>query len=78
MQKLHWIDSEKLTEFILACQDAEKGGFSDRPEDESDIFHTCFALAGLSLLAAAKNSLEEIDPALFVQKSIAEKILPRF
>ena len=24
---------EKLTEFILACQDEETGGFSDRPGD---------------------------------------------
>ena len=31
--RLHWIDAEKLTGFILACQDEETGGFSDRPGD---------------------------------------------
>lgn len=77
MQRVHWIDSAKLTEFILACQDGVKGGFSDRPEDETDIFHTCFALAGLSLLQDGKNSLEKINPVLFVPNSIAQNVLPR-
>jgi prenyltransferase beta subunit len=29
--KLNWINSEKLREYILSCQDEETGGFSDRP-----------------------------------------------
>lgn len=78
MVSVHWIDSAKLSEFILACQDGEKGGFSDRPEDETDIFHTCFALAGLSLLKATDDFLERINPVLFVPQSIAKDILPDF
>ncbi|KRY36575.1 Geranylgeranyl transferase type-2 subunit beta [Trichinella spiralis] len=45
-----WIDKKCLREFILACQEEENGGFSDRPGDEPDPFHTLFGLAGLSLL----------------------------
>lgn len=30
---LHVYAQEKLTEFILACQDSETGGFTDRPGD---------------------------------------------
>ena len=29
--KLDWINTEKLKEYILSCQDDETGGFSDRP-----------------------------------------------
>ena len=29
---------EKLTEYILACQDEETGGFSDRPGDMVSIY----------------------------------------
>ena len=37
-------------EFILSCQDPEKGGISDRPDDMADVFHTFFGIAGLSLM----------------------------
>ena len=42
--RLHWIDRKKLSEFILASQDHETGGISDRPGDLPDPFHTlvCF------------------------------------
>lgn len=58
--KLHWIDSAKLTNFILRCQDPEHGGFADRPGDMVDVFHTVFGLAGLSLLG--HPGLVEVDP----------------
>ncbi|MDI1493303.1 MAG: Rab geranylgeranyltransferase [Ramalina farinacea] len=50
INRLHWIDGEKLTKFILNCQDQEKGGIADRPGDAVDVFHTHFGIAGLSLL----------------------------
>lgn len=31
--RLHWINRQKLRNFILACQDEETGGFADRPGD---------------------------------------------
>ena len=40
--KLHWINKEKIVEYILACQDDETGGFADRPGDMvSQILSQC-------------------------------------
>ncbi len=50
IDRLHWIDKKKLTTFILKCQDPQEGGVADRPGDMVDVFHTHFAIAGLSLL----------------------------
>lgn len=60
IDRLHWIDNEKLAGFILRCQDKDSGGFADRPGDVVDVFHTLFGLAGLSLLGYP--GLEEVDP----------------
>ncbi|KAI9809695.1 MAG: hypothetical protein M1825_000127 [Sarcosagium campestre] len=60
IDRLHWIDGPKLSEFILRCQDPSTGGFSDRPGDTVDVFHTVFGLAGLSLLKYP--GLREVDP----------------
>jgi geranylgeranyl transferase type-2 subunit beta len=61
IDRLHWIDSAKLTKFILECQDPDEGGISDRPGDMVDVFHLCFGIAGLSLLG--HPDLIEVDPA---------------
>ncbi|KAL6068472.1 Geranylgeranyl transferase type-2 subunit beta [Balamuthia mandrillaris] len=66
LDRIHWIDREKLREFILASQDAETGGIADRPGDMVDIFHTFFGVGGLSLLGY--ESLKEIDPAYALTK----------
>jgi geranylgeranyl transferase type-2 subunit beta len=54
--RLHWINKHKLMRFILACQDPESGGFSDRPGNLVDPFHTLFGIAGLSLLTHEYSS----------------------
>ncbi|KAI9833457.1 MAG: hypothetical protein M1819_003615 [Sarea resinae] len=36
IDRLHWIDGGKLANFILKCQDPDKGGLSDRPGDMVD------------------------------------------
>ena len=59
--KRHWIDRDKLISFILKCQDAEEGGLADRPGDMVDVFHTHFAVAGLSLFGY--EGVGEVDPA---------------
>lgn len=41
-------------------KDAETGGFSDRPGDLPDPFHTLFGLAALSLLG--DSSIKSVDP----------------
>lgn len=50
INRMHLIDKRRLIEFILACQDDEQGGFSDRPGNCVDPYHTMFGIASLSLL----------------------------
>lgn len=50
LNRLHWIDINAVARFILSCQDEDIGGFSDRAGNISDIYHTLFGLAGLSIL----------------------------
>ncbi|KAF4012188.1 hypothetical protein G4228_003766 [Cervus hanglu yarkandensis] len=60
IERLHWIDREKLCSFILACQDEETGGFADRPGDMVDPFHTLFGISGLSLLG--EEQIKPVSP----------------
>mmetsp|Transcript_10215 Transcript_10215/g.15396 ORF Transcript_10215/g.15396 Transcript_10215/m.15396 type:complete len:323 (+) Transcript_10215:412-1380(+) len=71
IDRLHWINKQKLIGWILSCQDPERGGFADRPDDQTDIFHTFFGLAGLSLLGYEK--LEPIDPSFALPVKILKK-----
>jgi geranylgeranyl transferase type-2 subunit beta len=59
--KAHWIDKEKLAEFILRAQEGEKGGIADRPECVPDVFHTIFGIAGLCLIDHKKFGLLHVD-----------------
>lgn len=61
IDRVHWIDKSKLTEYILNCQDIENGGISDRPDNAVDVYHTYFGVAGLSLMEYP--GLKPIDPA---------------
>jgi len=71
--RLHWIDAEKQRDFILSCQDPEKGGLADRAGDMVDVFHTVFGIAGLSLLRYP--GLEDIDPRYCMPAKIVERLL---
>jgi geranylgeranyl transferase type-2 subunit beta len=71
LRRMHWIDRPALRRFVLGCQDGEHGGLADRPGDAVDVFHTCFGIAGLTLLEWDERrtgdgdsgfGLEEIDP----------------
>lgn len=46
LDRLHWINGEKLKNFILECQDDEGGGIGDRPNDMVDVYHTFFGVGG--------------------------------
>ncbi|KAJ6662623.1 hypothetical protein lerEdw1_011760 [Lerista edwardsae] len=82
--RLHWIDREKLRSFILACQDEETGGFADRPGDMAsyllsvislnlvDPFHTCFGIAGLSLLG--EEQIKLVNPVFCMPEEILQRI----
>ncbi|KAG8223802.1 hypothetical protein J437_LFUL001399 [Ladona fulva] len=70
--RLHWIDSDRLSSFILACQDAETGGFADRPGDMPDPFHTLFGLAALSLMG--HESVAPVDATLCMPTYVLKKL----
>ena len=72
IKKLNWIDSSKLSEFILDSQDDIKGGIADRPGNEVDVFHTVFGLAGLSLVGF--HDLVKINPTYCMTYDVTDKI----
>ena len=72
--RAHWISQAKLSEFILSCQDTEKGGIADRPEDVADVWHTVFGLTGLSLMGYP--GLAAVDPIYCLPASVT-RALPR-
>lgn len=72
--RIDWIDKEKLSNFILASQDDETGGISDRPGDIVDPFHTLFGLAGLSLLGFDKENIAEVDPVFCMPAYVIKRL----
>lgn len=69
INKMHLIDHKRLLEFILACQDAEQGGFSDRPGNWVDPYHTMFGIASISLIC--QHFLKEAGDT---SKTLAEDV----
>ncbi|KAJ3211752.1 hypothetical protein HDU83_004342 [Entophlyctis luteolus] len=72
MQRMHWINRDKLIAFILSAQDLETGGIADRAGDVSDVFHTLFGVAGLSLLGYP--GLDPVDPRYCMPASVIERL----
>ncbi|VAI86088.1 unnamed protein product [Triticum turgidum subsp. durum] len=72
IDRVHWIDKEKLAKFILNCQDKENGGISDRPDNAVDIYHTYFGVAGLSL--TEYPGVKPIDPAYALPLDVVNRI----
>ncbi|KAJ7068099.1 rab geranylgeranyltransferase [Mycena amicta] len=70
LNKVSWIDCDKLTQFILSAQDLEKGGIADRPDNVADVFHTQFGVAGLSILGYP--GLVDLDPVYCMPASVIE------
>ncbi|KAI5804184.1 type II protein geranylgeranyltransferase beta subunit [Peziza echinospora] len=73
INRLHWIDKDKLVKFILSCQDEDRGGLADRPEDMADVFHTVFGIAGLSLLGFP--GLREVDPKYCMATDVIQRVV---
>jgi len=71
--RTHWIDRDALFGYVLRCQDAENGGISDRPGNMVDVWHTNFAIAGLSILGYP--GLQEIDARYCMPKATIERVL---
>ena len=79
-----WIDSRRLLKFIVACQDSEDGGISDRPGNTADVYHTFFGIAGMALLGyfdtaeAAGAPHRQVDPTYALPVEVVAKLgLPR-
>lgn len=70
--RLHWIDKDKLTQFVLASQDTETGGISDRPGDLPDPFHTLFGVAGLSLLG--DDRFKKVNPVFCMPQNVIDRL----
>ena len=52
---------EDLQRYILFyCQDLKKGGLWDKPGKSRDIYHTCYALSGLSASQSLTGCLNEV------------------
>lgn len=43
------LDQVALQEYILICCQHHDGGLIDKPGKPRDIYHTCYALSGLSI-----------------------------
>ena len=65
-----------MRKFILASQDAETGGISDRPGDLPDPFHTLFGVAGLSLLGGkgGADGVKEVNPVFCMPQEVIDKM----
>ena len=70
LDRLHYLDFPSLQTFILSCQDPTDGGFSDRPGDTADVFHTLFGIAGLSLLGY--EQLADVDAKFCMPKRLID------
>ncbi len=73
----HWIDKQGLIKFILSCQDVSTGGFSDRPGDMVDPFHTLFGLGALSMLGYDGDKslkLKGVNPVFCMSQDVIDKL----
>ena len=53
-------------------QDEIQGGISDRADDECDVYHTFFGIAGLSLMGFP--GLEPIDPIFALPSKVVHQL----
>lgn len=73
IQRTHWIDRSALVRFILKSQDPKDGGISDRPGDRVDVWHTCFGVAGLSLLQYPGT--RKVNPVYCMPEDVIKRVL---
>lgn len=82
LDKVDWINGDKLQQFILNCQDDESGGIADRPGNVADVFHTYFGIAGLDLLGyfrreehgGAYGAYRSINPVYALPRHVCRRI----
>lgn len=85
---MSWINTYKLGQFILNCQDEDDGGIADRPNDMPDVYHTFFGLCGLSLIGHLEKignrgqdnegrtttTYRDIDPVFALPTDVVRKL----
>ena len=81
MGRVNWINTSKLGQFILHCQDDDDGGIADRPTDMPDVYHTFFGLCGLSLIGhlgkigdREGKLYREVDPVFALPLDVVKKL----
>lgn len=81
MGRVSWINTSKLGQFILNCQDDDDGGIADRPQDMPDVYHTLFGLCGLSLIGHMDKIGEnegrmyrEVDPVFALPADLVQRL----
>ena len=81
MGRVSWIDTSKLGQFILNCQDDDDGGIADRPQDMPDVYHTFFGLCGLSLIGhmgkignREGRIYRKVDPVFALPEDIVQQL----
>lgn len=67
-------DVSLLQSYILLCQ-SPSGGFRDKPNKNPDMYHTCYALSGLSI---AQSFAQTDDKILGGKANILEPIHPLY
>jgi protein farnesyltransferase subunit beta len=84
-------DQLALQEYLLLCCQNPRGtgGLIDKPGKSADLYHTCYALSGLSLaqhnladadsvLGSANNLLRVVDPVYNVSGEKAKRMIDYF
>ncbi|KAL9190092.1 hypothetical protein ACHAXT_007303 [Thalassiosira profunda] len=81
MGRVSWINTSKLGQFILNCQDDDDGGIADRPQDMPDVYHTFFGLCGLSLIGHLEKigdkegrKYREVDPVFALPTDVVQRL----
>mmetsp|Transcript_25664 Transcript_25664/g.53570 ORF Transcript_25664/g.53570 Transcript_25664/m.53570 type:complete len:434 (+) Transcript_25664:118-1419(+) len=81
MGRVSWINTSKLGQFILNCQDDDDGGIADRPQDMPDVYHTFFGLCGLSLIGHLEKigdregrKYPEVDPVFALPTALVRRL----
>ena len=81
MGRVEWINTSKLGQFILNCQDDDDGGIADRPNNMPDVYHTFFGLSGLSLIGHLDKigkeegrAYREIDPVYALPTDVVKRL----
>ncbi|CAD5232532.1 unnamed protein product [Bursaphelenchus xylophilus] len=63
-QTLVAFNPKGLEEYILFVSQCVSGGFKDKPTKPSDLYHTCYALSGLSLAQHGQGLSDNYDEKL--------------